>query len=430
MKKVLIIAYYWPPAGGAGVQRVLKYAKYLPEFGWEPIILSVNSPDSPIEDLSLLDDISPNTKIYKTKALEPFNLYKKITGKKADEKISSDILVDKTRSSFAEKVSRWIRLNVFIPDAKIGWIPYAVKTGLKIIEEEKIDLIFSSSPPHTVQVIAKKLAHKSKLKWVADFRDPWLEIVHYQEQKRSSITEYIDRKLEKSVLKNADTIITISADIKKLFLSKVNNINCKIIPNGFDESDFQELNREKGDHFIIAYTGVINKTRVPYVFLKVLNKIINIDGIKNIKFVIAGNTCSEFNEAVSENMLSEYVELKGYLSHHESTNILQTSSLLLLIIDNVPQNKGFLTGKIFEYLGAKTPIFGIGPVDGDADNILIESKSGKIINYDDEDGAYKLLKEMYDDWNKNIINYKFEVEKYSRKGQTEELAQIFNEQLK
>ena len=217
MRKVLIIAYYWPPAGGAGVQRVLKFAKYLPQFGWEPVILTVETPDSPIEDYSLLEDIPPNTKVYKTKALEPFNFYKKVTGRKKEEKISSDILVDNSRSSFVEKLSKWIRLNLFIPDAKIGWIPYAVKNGLKIINDENIDLIFSSSPPHTIQKIGKKLSKKSKLKWVADFRDPWMEIVHYQNVRRNFITKYIDSKLEKSILKTADGITTISKEIVNLF---------------------------------------------------------------------------------------------------------------------------------------------------------------------------------------------------------------------
>ncbi|MCW8848507.1 MAG: glycosyltransferase, partial [Melioribacteraceae bacterium] len=263
MRRVLIIAYYWPPAGGAGVQRVLKYAKYLPQFGWEPVILTVNSPDSPIEDLSLLDDISPNTKVYKTKALEPFNLYKKITGKKTDEKISSDILVDKTKSSFAEKVSRWIRLNVFIPDAKIGWIPYAVKKGMKIIEEENIELIFSSSPPHTVQVIGQKLANKSKLKWVADFRDPWLELIHYQANKRLKFVQNYEAKLEKKVLVQADSLITVSAAIKKMFFNKTNRTDVHVIPNGFDESDITVTQSTFKNEFIITYTGIISDTKIP-----------------------------------------------------------------------------------------------------------------------------------------------------------------------
>ena len=430
MKKVLIITYYWPPAGGAGVQRVLKYAKYLPQFGWEPIILTVNSPDSPIEDLSLLNDIPVGTKVYKTNSLEPFNFYKKITGKSSDSKISSDVLVDKANSSLMEKISKWIRLNVFIPDAKIGWIPYGVKSGLKIINDEKIDIIFSSSPPHTVQIIAKKLAAKTKLKWVADFRDPWVEIVHYQNVKRSILTNIIDRKCEKSVLKNANIVVTISNDIVNLFKSKVENQKYAIIPNGYDESDFTDTQIKKKDFFSIAYTGVITKTRVPYAFIKSLKRFVNEFGTDKIKLVIAGKSCKEFKEAIAENELNFLVDEKGFIAHHESTKLLQSADALLLVIDNVPNNKGFLTGKLFEYLGAKTPIYALGPIDGDANEILKESNSGKMIDYEDIEGAFKLIVEMYQNWNSGISDYKYNVEKFSRKKQAEELSMIFNEQIK
>ena len=425
MKKVLIIAYYWPPAGGAGVQRVLKYAKYLPEFGWEPVILTVNSPDSPIEDLSLLDDISPNAKIYKTNALEPFNLYKKITGKKADDKISSDILVDETKSSFTEKISRWIRLNIFIPDAKIGWIPYAIRRGMKIIEEENIELIFSSSPPHTVQVIAKKLAHKSKLKWVADFRDPWLELIHYQANKRLKFVQSYEAKLEKKVLSKADSLITVSAAIKEMFYNKVNRSDVHVIPNGFDESDIKVSQSTSKNYFIITYTGIISDTKIPTPLFFAVNKMKS-EGIKNIKLIFAGSICEKCFEAVKRFDLEETFEYKGYLPHSESVKLLQEATILLLLIDDIPNNKGILTGKLFEYLGSKKPIFAIGPTDGDANKIIEDTNSGNMVEFDQDEEAYLLLKKMYDGWINSDLDYKFNVKQYSRKKQAEQLAKIFN----
>ncbi len=425
MKKVLIIAYYWPPAGGAGVQRVLKYAKYLPEFDWEPVILTVNTPDSPIEDLSLLDDISPNAKIYKTKALEPFNLYKKITGKKADEKISSDILVDKTKSSFAEKVSRWVRLNIFIPDAKIGWIPYAVKAGIKIIDEENIDLIFSSSPPHTVQVIAQKLAHKSKLKWVADFRDPWLELIHYQANKRLKFVQNYEAKLEKEVLLQADSLITVSAAIKEMFFNKTNRTDVHVIPNGFDESDIQLTAPSYSNEFIITYTGIISDTKIPTPLFFAVKKMKS-EGINNIKLVFAGSICEKCLKEVKDFNLEDSFEYKGYLPHSESVKLLRAATILLLLIDDIPNNKGILTGKLFEYLGSKKPIFAIGPTDGDANKIIEDTNSGNMVEFNHDEKAYLLLKKMYDGWINNNLDYKFNVEQYSRKKQAEQLAKIFN----
>lgn len=430
MKKVLIITYYWPPAGGAGVQRVLKFAKYLPQFGWKPIILTVDNPDCPVIDESLLKDIPPECKVYKTKAIEPFEIYKKLTGKEKSYKIPSDVITKSTNLSLTEKISKWIRINLFIPDAKIGWKYFAVKEGLKVIRKEKVDLIFATSPPHTVQLIAKKLAKFTKLKWIADFRDPWMEILHYQNINRNCITKTIDENLEKRVLQKANSIITISEDIVNLFKSKVGEKKYFVIANGFDESDFQTVKKDKSDIFTIAYTGIINKTRVPYVFLSALRKIINDEKISNIRFIIAGKTCIEFINEVKKLEIENYVEEKGFLPHHASTYILQNSDVLLLVIDDVPKNSGFLTGKIFEYLGTKKPIFAIGPVNGNANEIIKKSDCGKMLDYKDEEGAYNLLKEMYNNWLKNSFNYKFDVEEYSRKNLTKKLSQIFDEEIK
>ncbi|MFZ1292137.1 MAG: glycosyltransferase family 4 protein [Melioribacteraceae bacterium] len=430
MKKVLIITYYWPPAGGAGVQRVLKFAKYLPQFGWTPIILTVENPDCPVIDETLLKDIHAECKVYTTKAIEPFEIYKKLTGKDKNYKIPSDVITKSSNLSLTEKISKWIRINLFIPDAKIGWKYFAVKEGMKIIRKEKVDLIFSTSPPHTVQLIAKKLAKFTKLKWVADFRDPWMEIVHYQNLNRNFFTKLIDQNLEKNVLQNADSIITISDDIVDLFKSKIGKKKYFVIPNGYDETDFLKSENTKNKIFTIAYTGVITKTRVPFVFLSVMKKFVNEDGISNIKFIIAGKTCAEFINEVRKLNLENYVEEKGFLPHHESTNILQNADVLFLIIDDVPNNKGFLTGKIFEYLGSKKPIYAVGPTNGNANEIIQNTNSGKMVDYSDEEGAYQLLKIMYNNWQNNSFNYNFKVEEYSRKKLTEKLSNIFDEEIK
>lgn len=428
MKKVLIITYYWPPAGGAGVQRALKFVKYLPQFGWQPIVLTVQNPDSPVDDKTLLNDIPPECKVYKTKSVEPFDLYKILTGKKKSQKIPSDVIANSKNLSFPEKVLRWIRINLFVPDAKIGWKYYAVRKAEEIIKKENIDLLFSTSPPHTVALIAKKIARKSKLKWIADFRDPWLEIVYYQSVKRNVLTKIIDSKLEKGVLNAADVIVTITNDMVKLFKTKVGEKNYQIIPNGFDESDFQEIQNKNKEYFQIAYTGVITKSRVPLSFLNALNKMIYMDKIKNIKFVVAGKSCLEFKEAIKKYQLENYVDEKGYLPHHESTKILQTSDNLLLVIDNLPNNKGVLTGKIFEYLGAKIPIYAIGPIDGDANIIIKSTDSGIMIEHGDDNSAYELLIKMYRNWKENKNEFSFKVEQYSRKYLTKKLTEIFNKQ--
>ncbi len=429
MKKVLIITYYWPPAGGAGVQRALKYVKYLPHFGWEPIVLTVENPDSPIDDRSLLKDIPPGTKVFKTKSLEPFNLYKKFTGKKADSKIPSDILFNKENSSLKEKIANWFRLNLFIPDAKIGWIPFAVREGLKIIERENIEIIFSTSPPHTIQLIGKKLAKKSNVKWVTDFRDPWLELIHYQANSRSSVTKLFESRLEKNVLQKADKIITVSNTIKRMFESKVDRNDVIVIPNGYDDSDVNQEWKNDSTNFVITYTGIISETKIPNELFSACSKLKK-EGVNNFKIVFAGKISEECVDSIKKFGLLDHYEFKGYLPHEESVKLLLNSTILLLLIDNIPNNKGILTGKIFEYLGCKKPIFAIGPIDGDANSIIEETNSGAMINYYDNDEAYNLLKIFYEKWKDNNLDYKFNAEQYSRKNQALELSNIFNSLVK
>ncbi len=427
MKKVLIITYYWPPAGGPGVQRALKFVKYLPQFGWEPIVLTVENPDSPVDDASLFEDIPEGTKVYKTKALEPFGLYKKFTGKKSDSKIPNDVLVSKNNTSIKEKIANWIRLNLFIPDAKIGWKSYAVKKGLEIISDENIDAIFTTSPPQTVSLIGLALAKRSRVKWITDFRDPWMEIVYYQNIKRSWITTKIDSSLEKKVFSKANGVVTISNDMIRLFKEKVKFHKFYLIPNGFDETDFANSKKEINENFTIAYTGSISKDRVPYVLFSALNKLINEDGINNLSLTFAGRYCKEFTDEIKRNNLSQIANLKGFVPHNESTKILQNADALLLVVDDVKDNKGFLTGKLFEYMGSKKPIFAIGPVSGDANEFLQQANAGAMVDYKDENSAYLLLKEMYENWNNNNSQYTFEVEQFSRKNLTRQLTEVFEE---
>ncbi len=425
MKKVLIITYYWPPAGGAGVQRVLKFAKYLPLFDWQPVILTVPNPDAPVEDPTLENDIPDICKVYNVKGFEPFSLYKKFTGKKSDEKIPADVLVKKS-GSVKEKISKFIRANFFIPDAKIGWLKSAVREGEKIINNEKIDLIFASAPPATAALIGAKLSERTGKKFIADFRDPWLEIVYNQKLNRSSLTKLIDSKLEIKTLKKADKIVTVSDDIAGLLESKVPGKNVSVIPNGFDENDFHDAPYPANDNFTMAYTGSMSVDRIPYPLMHALRQFKN-EGIKNIKMNFAGRFAPEFYSLMKELGVEEFFQIRGFVPHRESTEILQSADALLLVIDNVPNNKGFLTGKIFEYLGTRKPVYAIGPVDGDAHTILIETESGKMVNYSDKTGAYELLKEFYENWKKGENRFKFKVEKYSRKTNAEELAKLMDD---
>jgi len=424
MKKVLIITYFWPPAGGPGIQRVLKFVKYLPHYHWQPIILTVSKGEYPAFDHSLEPQIPQNCRIYKTGSVQPFRIFKKLTGRKKTDNISTYVVTNNENNSVIEKILKWIRLNIFIPDAKIGWLPFAVRAGRRILNDEKIDLIFSTGPPHTVHLIAERLSSSGGIHWVADFRDPWLEMAVYQNQKRTEFTKFLDSRLEKRILRKAHKITTISDGIAELFKSKYNTDKYEVIPNGFDPEDFRGLNAGRSDIFTIVYTGVLSEERIPYPFISAIKRLKNESVI--IKVIIVGKACNLFVNIIDDNNLSEYFEIRPYVPHREALQVLMGADAALLVIDDIPQNKGFLTGKIFDYLGCRKPIVGFGPLNGDAAEILKHTNSGIMLAYDDSDGAYNVLSNIYHDKRISKNRYAFDVERYTRRSLTKKLAGIFD----
>jgi glycosyltransferase involved in cell wall biosynthesis len=430
-KKVLIVTYYWPPAGGPGVQRVLKFAKYLPEFGWDPVILTVQNGEYPAIDESLAKDIPEGCKVYKTKALEPNIFYRKFTGMKSDEKIPVANLAQKN-VSWKKKLSNWIRLNLFIPDAKIGWIPYAVKQGKKIIKEEKPDVIFSSSPPPSVHLIAKKLARWSGIKWVADFRDPWTDIYHYDGVKRSAYALNKDLRLEKSVINQATKTVVVSKHIGTYLLK--NNFpekEVEVITNGYDESDFNQnpaTNAYK--HFTITYAGKINNQQNPENLWKAISELKKESPTfaGDFKLLLMGNITEDvFNSLKSYNLENNLEDL-GYVSHPEMIENISRSDLLLLLIPNTAKNLSIVPGKIFEYLATKKYVIGIGPKNGDSAEILKDAEAGEMFEFADIENLKSRILEQYKNWQNKKLHQINEsaLNKYTRKELTNKLTQLFN----
>ena len=427
MKKVLIITYYWPPAGGPGVQRVLKFAKYLPEFGWQPIILTVQNGEYPAYDESLFSDIPKECKVFKTPAIEPFSLYKKFTGMKSDEVIPVATLAE-TKTSWKKKLAHWIRLNLFIPDAKIGWIPFAVKAGKHIIRNEKPDIIFSSSPPPTVHLIAKKLAKWSGIKWVADFRDPWTEIHYYKTVKRSSCSRKIDKEKEKKVLNNTNAIVTISEQMKISFSNRANT-DCNVITNGYDPMDFTEILKKENSNFLkILYVGNAGNQRDPYVVFKSLYKLAreNKIDIKKIKMIFAGKITENIRNYKLQ-FPDINIEFLDYISYKSTLQLIINSDILLLLINNIPNNEGIITSKIFNYIASGNFILGLGPEDGEAAKIIDVIQTGIMVDYCNEEKLNNIIKTKYDEWQRNgniTLNQKSS-EKYSKYNQTKKMIEIF-----
>ncbi len=436
MKKVLIITYYWPPAGGPGVQRVLKFAKYLPKFGWQPIILTVKNGEYPAIDTTLENDIPENCIVYKTNSLEPNNLYKKITGMKSEDNIPVAVLSEQN-VNWKKKIANWIRLNLFIPDAKIGWIPFAVKQGKKIIEEHDPDIIFSSSPPPTVHLIAKKLAKWSGLKWVADFRDPWTDIYHYDEINKNTIAQNYNKNLEKKVLSEADKIFTVSSNIVEIFKKKTDlKDKISIIQNGYDPDDLENIpNNYNYLEFTISYLGKINNQQVPNNFFRILKELTkeNKEFQNKLKLQFIGNFCDNIRESIRENNLTGNTDFLSYLPHDKALKKISKSACLLLLIPNAKNNKGILTGKLFEYMGMGKTIIAIGPTTGDAAKIIAKTNTGQMFEYDDETEIKEFLLNIFHKWSKKISlneSHKMNIVKqYSRPVQVEKTVQFFEQMV-
>jgi len=434
LKKVLIITYYWPPAGGPGVQRVLKFAKYLPEFGWQPSILTVKNGEYPAIDISLQKEIPVNCKVYNTFSLEPNFVYKKFTGMGSDEKIPTAVLAAEN-TNWKKRLANWIRLNLFIPDAKIGWISFAVRKGKKIIKAERPDIIFSSSPPPTVHLIARKLSKWSGIKWVADFRDPWTDIYHYDRVNYSRFADLLNKIKERNVLKNLDGLTIVSTGLVRLLDQKVNKpLISKIIPNGYDQDDFAYISQsKKSNKFTIAYAGKITDQQNPINFWKAIRKIVceNQNFRETLEILLIGKIAPSIIEHIRENSLNEYLVTPGYLEHTDVLKRLNAAEIMLLLIPDTDKNEGILTGKLFEYLALKKFILGFGPIKGNAAKILKRTKCGEMLAYSNFEGITNLLEARFIAWEKGeyfskSIN-KNEILKYDRKQLTSELAEFLQE---
>ncbi len=415
-KKVLIITYYWPPAGGPGVQRVLKFAKYLPEFGWDPIILTVDNGDYHATDGSLLKDVPKNIKVYKVKSFSVLDLYKKLKGSK--KQISSFELTKKGGIGF--KLVKWIRANFFIPDARKGWNRAAVKIGAKVIRDEKIDLVFISSPPHSLQLIGRKLKQKTGVKWFADFRDPWTDAFWDKNLPRLSVLHKFNMFLEKKIMTSADSLSSVSLGFIEL-LKKDNNVDFNLIPNGFDSLDFKNYIYQRCEKFRITYIGSIANSQNPINFFKGLYELPD-DIVKDIEV----NFYGLFDSSVVDSAMryGKSVTFNTYISHEDAIEKMVNSEILLLLI---PKNtKGILTGKLYEYLAAKSFILAIAPIGSEIEETVEACNSGITINF--ETDLTNIITEQYRLWEQNIrlVPNSEAIIKFKREHLTMKLAQLFD----
>lgn len=429
MKKVLFISYYWPPSGGSGVQRPLKFVKYLREFGWEPVVYTSSNGEVPEIDQSLLKEVPEGITVLKQPILEPYSIYKFFTGKKGKEKIDPNFFSRK-KVGWKDKLAIWIRSNFFIPDARQWWINPSTKYLVDYIKENKIDAIISTGPPHSMHLIALNLKRKTGLPWLADFRDPWTNIDYFKNLILTEASRKKHQRLEKEVLAEADKVIIVGKtwgeELEVIAERKVD-----IITNGYDEADFQLNPRPELDaKFSIVHLGMFSKGRNHEVFWKVIKNIAdeNADFKNDILLKFYGKYDVSAVEYMNKYDLGFCTGFYEYVPHNEIIKVQYSSQVLYLSVNDTPNVKGIMTGKVFEYMAVKRPILCIGPNNGDAAEIINSTKSGFVSEFLDEVTLKQNILKLYYNY-KNNIHFEGGVglEQFTRKGLTKQLATFLNE---
>jgi glycosyltransferase involved in cell wall biosynthesis len=434
MKKVLIITYYWPPSGGSGVQRWLKFVKYLPSHGWQPHVFTPENPSFAVRDPSLENDVPAEAEVIRFPIWEPYDIFFKISGWFGSQKQATATgLVSSGNRTVFQTVSTWIRGNLFIPDPRKFWVRPSVKFLSDYLADNGIDMVITTGPPHSVHLIGLRLKSKfPHLRWLADFRDPWSEWGLLDSLMVSDTVRRMHKNLENKVLARADEILTITPFYARHFGALAKR-KVRLLTNGFDEDDFRAINYERTKKFTIRHVGIINEKCNPRPFLKALKRAMEEHpGFgRQVQLEFLGEVHPDVRSFVKEiEILDGITHFMGNIPHKRLLQLYGSSALLLLILTGYKNAEGYLPGKIFEYMACGLPILGIGPVQGDAGSILQESGSGIMIDSYDEENIIKTLFHYFNRWKSvetPLRKESFYAAKFSRKQITGELAAILEE---
>ncbi len=421
-KKVLIVAYYWPPAGGPGVQRWLKFVKYLPDFGIKPIVYVPENPSYPITDQDLWQELPEGVQVIKRPIKEPYR-FASMLSRKQTNAISSGLVPKAKKQSVMQKLLLYIRGNYFIPDARVAWVKPSISYLEEILQQEEINTIITTGPPHSMHLIGLGIKKRlPTIRWIADFRDPWTTIGYHDQLKMTPKTQQKHKSMELEVLQTADEII-VTSPRTKLEFSEITKSPITVITNGFDvpENDKIELNNK----FIISHIGSLLSDRNPNLLWKVLAKILkkNYTFSEHLVICLAGRVSESVLMSLKQHNLDSYVQLEGYVSHTTAIELQRKSNVLLLLEIDAPQNRSIIPGKLFEYLAARRPILAIGPKGSDIEEIIENTDSGSYHNYTEEEEIRKAILSHFTHFmNKSEELQSGEISKYHRRTLTETLS--------
>lgn len=423
-RRVLIITYYWPPSGGSGVQRWLKFANYLPEAGWEPVIFTPENPDFDLRDESLEKEVPKELEVIKFPIWEPYQLFSKVKGK---SKTHPGRLMEQKEKGFLEKAAIWARANLLVPDPRVFWVKPSVKFLTDLVNSGQFQAVITTGPPHSMHLIGRELKRKTGLTWIADFRDPWSAWEFLDTLPMTSFVRKKHHQLEHSVLKEADAVLTISPtfqrDLEKLAYRKIN-----LLTNGYDPADipagFSPKEKEAGKLHLV-YSGIIDAIRNPIPLMEALKSEFK-HGIEEVKWTFVGKVSEQVQAYVKEDAwLSERIHFAGYVSHSEVFGFYAKADVLVLILTDTKNAQGNIPGKLFEYLATRIPVLALGDPEGDSAKILKDAGAGQVIAHTDATSIKAQLRTLMDSSLKKVDPK--ELEKYSRQHLSHQLARILDE---
>jgi len=422
-RKLLIITYYWPPAGGPGVQRWLKFVKYLPEYGVEPMVYIPENPTYPLIDEGLLAEVRPDVTIIRQKITEPY-AWASMFSKGSTKKISSGIIPNKKKQSLIQRMLLWVRGNLFIPDARVLWVKPSVAYLSKYIQENGIDTIITTGPPHSLHLIGLRLQEKLSIKWLADFRDPWTTIGYHKELKLSASAEAKHKALEKKVLTSADAVIVTSPTTKKEF-EALTQKPIHVITNGYDVEKVQKQSLDK--EFTLAHIGSFLSERNPNILWEALAELIRENEAfrEAFQLKLIGAVSQEVLRSISEAGLDGYVNSLGYVPHETAIIEQRKSQVLLLVEIDSPDTQCIIPGKLFEYMVSERPIVAIGPEGADFATIIRSTNTGVFLNYSEKQKLKQILLGYFEEYQKGTLrSHPIGLQQYSRKNLTGELVKV------
>jgi len=426
-KRVLIITYYWPPSGGSGVQRWLKFVKYLSQKGWEPSVFTPENPHFAIQDASLLKDVPPSVEVIRFPIWEPYRIFNRLTSIFSGKKVEQVDFVATEKRSWFQNFGMWVRGNFFIPDARKFWIKPSVEYLVDFVQRNKIDKIITTGPPHSIHLIGRNLKRKNAaLKWVADFRDPWSEWDLLDTLHLSAWARQRHKKMEGTVLQEADLVLTVTPYYVKQ-LVQLGGKNVHLITNGFDEDDFKSVEHQRTGKFTIRHIGGVDELRDPRPAMLAIKQLCieQADFNQSVCVEFVGSVNAAFKKFVAEDtVLATRVTFVSQLAHSELLKLYGSTDVLLLVLAHAALASGNIPGKLFEYLASGNDVIGVGVTEGDSATILRQAGAGVVYDPADGQGLRQGFLNCFANWKAGIKPNAKALSKYSRRELTDTLISL------